>query len=68
MILLTPEDDSFWEAQSPYLFYVAMTRTRQTLTVLNRHPAYRAYGEGWAVYAAHEKSDNSGVITFDRLG
>lgn len=50
VILLTPEDDKFWEAQSPYLFYVAMTRTRQSLVVLNRHPAYRAYGEGWTAY------------------
>lgn len=48
VILLTPEDDTFWEAQSPYLFYVAMTRTRQSFTVLNRHPGYCAYGEGWA--------------------
>lgn len=55
VILLTPEDDRFWEAQSPYLFYVAMTRTRQTLTVLNRHPVYRTYGEGWGVYAAQEE-------------
>jgi ATP-dependent exoDNAse (exonuclease V) beta subunit len=57
VILLTPEDDKFWEAQSPYLFYVAMTRTRQSLVVLNRHPAYRAYGEGWDVYATAEKVD-----------
>jgi hypothetical protein len=54
VILLTPEDDAFWEAQSPYLFYVAMTRTRQSLVVLNRHPAYRAYGEGWGVYGTGE--------------
>lgn len=50
IILLTPEDDKFWEAQSPYLFYVAMTRTRQGLTVLNRHPGYVSYGEGWRAY------------------
>lgn len=50
VILLTPEDDKFWEEQSPYLFYVAMTRTRQSLTVLNRHPAYVSYGEGWRAY------------------
>lgn len=51
VILLTPEDDKFWEAQSPYLFYVAMTRTRQSLTVLNRHPGYISYGEGWRAYS-----------------
>ena len=56
IILLTPEDDKFWEDQSPYLFYIAMTRPRQSLTVLNRHPAYVDYGEGWRVYAASEKA------------
>lgn len=59
VILLTPEDDSYWEAQSPYLFYVAMTRTRQSLVVLNRHPAYRDYGEGWGAYATAETEDTS---------
>lgn len=54
VILLTPEDDNFWEAQSPYLFYVAMTRARQSFIVLNRHPAYRTYGEGWAMYSPPE--------------
>lgn len=47
VILVTPANDQFWEAQSPYLFYVAMTRTRQTLIVFNRHPAYRTYGATW---------------------
>lgn len=52
VILLTPEDEQFWDTQSAYLFYIAMTRTQQNLIVLNRHPAYRTYGEGWSVYTA----------------
>ncbi|MEZ4680566.1 MAG: AAA family ATPase [Caldilineaceae bacterium] len=47
VIVITPNDDQFWEAQSPYLFYVAMTRARQNLIVFNRHPAYHAYGAIW---------------------
>ena len=47
VIVITPPDDRFWAAQGPYLFYVAMTRTRQNLIVFNRHPAYRAYGATW---------------------
>ncbi len=47
VIVVTPPDDSFWAAQGPYLFYVAMTRTRQNLIVFNRHPAYQAYGATW---------------------
>ncbi len=52
VILLTPEDDHAWEQQDAYLFYIAMTRARQNLIVLNRHAAYRTYGAGWAVYGA----------------
>lgn len=63
VILLTPEDDKFWEAQSPYLFYVAMTRTRQSLVVLNQHPAYRVYGEGWSSYAIGQQEDAPGSGT-----
>lgn len=47
VIVLTAADDRFWEEQSPYLFYVAMTRTRQNLIVFNRNPAYRSYGATW---------------------
>jgi hypothetical protein len=47
VLVLTPVNDHFWEAQSPYLFYVAMTRARQNLIVFNRYPAYRAYGATW---------------------
>ncbi|MEZ4863376.1 MAG: UvrD-helicase domain-containing protein [Caldilineaceae bacterium] len=47
VILVTPENDRFWEAQSPYLFYVAMTRASQNLIVLNRHVAYQSYGAQW---------------------
>lgn len=46
-IVVTPPDDQFWDAQSPYLFYVAMTRARQNLLVFNRYPAYEAYGATW---------------------
>ncbi len=53
VILVTPADDHYWKAQSPYLFYVAMTRTQQSLIVFNRHPAYRAYGMTWNKYS-HE--------------
>jgi len=56
VILLTaednPADDLAREPQNAYLFYIAMTRARQTLIVLNRHAAYRAYGAGWSVYNA----------------
>jgi ATP-dependent exoDNAse (exonuclease V) beta subunit len=47
VLVITPTADRFWDAQSPYLFYVAMTRARQNLIVFNRHPAYRAYGATW---------------------
>lgn len=47
VIVVTPPADRFWEAQSPYLFYVAMTRARQNLIVFNRYPAYNAYGATW---------------------
>lgn len=57
VILLTPADEQFWETQSAYLFYVAMTRTRQNLIVLNRYPAYRTYGEGWAAYATRPEEE-----------
>jgi len=50
VLLITPTDDQFWEAQAPYLFYVAMTRTQQNLIVFNRHPAYRAYGTTWSQF------------------
>lgn len=46
-IVITPPDDQFWEKQSPYLFYVAMTRARQNLIVFNRYPAYNEYGATW---------------------
>lgn len=47
VIVITPPDDRYWEAQGPYLFYIAMTRASQNLIVFNRHPAYRAYGATW---------------------
>jgi len=48
VILLTPPDEHFWGEQSPYLFYVAMTRARQNLIVFNRNPAYQSYGATWS--------------------
>ena len=54
VILLTPEDKHGWDAQNAYLFYVAMTRARQSLIVLNRHAAYRDYGANWSVYVTPE--------------
>ncbi len=47
VIVLTPIDDRFWEEQSPYLFYVAMTRARQNIIVFNRNLAYHSYGATW---------------------
>lgn len=47
VFLLTPSDDHQWEQSHPYLFYVAMTRTRHNLIVFNRHAAYRHYGATW---------------------
>ncbi|MCB0080616.1 MAG: AAA family ATPase [Caldilineaceae bacterium] len=50
VILITPDDDQYWEEQGPYLLYVAMTRTQQNLIVFNRHPAYREYGRTWSKF------------------
>jgi len=47
VIVITPPNEQFWEMQSPYLFYVAMTRARHNLIVFNRYPAYNAYGATW---------------------
>lgn len=47
VIVVTPPPEQFWEAQSPYLLYVAMTRARENLIVLNRYPAYNTYGAAW---------------------
>jgi len=46
-LVITPPDEKFWEEQSPYLFYVAMTRAQQNLIVFNRFPAYDTYGTTW---------------------
>ncbi len=55
VILLTPEDDHNWADQSAYLFYVALTRARRQVIVLNRHAAYRDYGAGWSAYHMPEQ-------------
>ncbi|MBX3011332.1 MAG: ATP-binding domain-containing protein [Caldilineaceae bacterium] len=52
VILLTAAEEGDNPRQSHSLFYLAITRARQSLWVLNRTSVYQDYGDGWARHAA----------------
>ena len=48
VILVTPSDNHpIADEKLDYVLYTAITRARENLIVLNRHPKYQAFGAGW---------------------